>query len=219
MSRVLLAVGTVVGLLAGAGIAWAAWTSSGPGSVTARAATLGTTTATASAWTCGAGAAASRFAAGTGGVEAFPGQVVVITTTTPTARAATTTTTPAAPTTTTTAAAPTTSGSASGSSVAPTTTTVAPTTSTTGVVTGLGASATTLSWTAAIAATGYQYQAATTADFAAPVAAGATGALSATVTVRAVLRTTVYLRVRATAWAWTGPWSPTVTTTAGPCLV
>jgi hypothetical protein len=37
--------------------------------------------------------------------------------------------------------------------------------------------------------------------------------------VRAVFRTTVYLRVRAAAGAWTGAWSPTLTTSAGPCLL
>jgi hypothetical protein len=39
------------------------------------------------------------------------------------------------------------------------------------------------------------------------------------VTVRAIFRATVYLRVRAAAGAWTGMWSPTLTTAAGPCLL
>jgi hypothetical protein len=39
------------------------------------------------------------------------------------------------------------------------------------------------------------------------------------VTVRALAKTTVYLRVRAAAGAWTGAWSPVLTTSAGPCLL
>lgn len=219
MSRALVTLLTVGALLAGGGVAFAAWTSSGPGTVTARAGTLTAPTATAAAWTCGSTPATPRFAGGGRAVEAFPAQ----TTTAPPAPTTTTTTTTgpttsAAPSTTTVA--PTTSvpGSATATTTTTTTTTVAPpTTSTSGVVTGLGAAATTLSWTASGAAS-YQFQAATTADFANPVAAGATGATSASVTVRAIFPTTVYLRVRGVVGAWTGPWSATLTTRAGPCL-
>jgi hypothetical protein len=60
--------------------------------------------------------------------------------------------------------------------------------------------------------------ASTTADFAAPVASGTTSSASSAVTARAILKTTVSLRVRATVGTWTGAWSPTLTTSAGPCL-
>ncbi|MDL5155815.1 hypothetical protein [Actinomycetospora termitidis] len=219
MSRALIALATVLGLLVGGGVAWAAWTSSGPGSATARANTLGTPTATASAWTCGT--TPSGFAASGRGVESFGEQVVTTTTATP--RAATTTTTTAAPppaTTTTTTPSITTAVPTSTSSAAPTTTTtVSPTTSTSGAVSGLGAAAATLRWSAVPGAAAYQFQAAPTADFAVPSTGGTTSGLSSTVTVRALLvRVTVYLRVRAVSGAWSGPWSPTLTTTAGPCL-
>lgn len=215
MSRALVTLLTVGALLAGGGVAFAAWTSSGPGTVTARAGVLSAPTATAAAWTCGSTPTTARFAGGGRAVEAFPAQTTTAPAATTTSRTTTTGPTTAAPTTTVT---PTTS-SPGPTAAATTTTTVAPTTtSTTGVVTGFGAAATTLSWTATGAAT-YQYQAATTTDFANPVAAGATGGRSATVTVRAVFPTTVYLRVRGAVGAWTGPWSATLTTRAGPCLV
>lgn len=231
MSRALVTLLTVGALLAGGGVASAAWTSSGPGTVTARAGVLTAPTATAAAWTCGSTPTAARFAGGGRAVEAFP--AAAQTTTAPRAplAATTTTTTTAGPTKTgtpaTTTATPSTSSPAPASAATTaattttttTTTTVAPTTtSTSGVVTGFGAAATTLSWTATGSAS-YQFQAATTADFANPVAAGATGAASATVTVRAVFSTTVYLRVRGAVGAWTGPWSATLTTRAGPCLL
>ncbi|MEJ2869033.1 hypothetical protein WCD74_14765 [Actinomycetospora sp. OC33-EN08] len=213
--RALVALAVVTGLLAGGGVAWAAWTSSGPGSATARATALGTPTATASAWTCGT--TPSGFTGAGRGVESFPEQVPTTTTTTPPA-ATTTTTTPPAPTTTTpsvTTAAPTTTSSAAPT----TTTTVPPTTSTSGGATGLGAAAATLRWSAVPGAAAYQFQAAPTADFAVPSTGGTTSTLSSTVTVRTLLlRATVHLRVRAISGAWTGPWSPTLTTSAGPCL-
>ncbi|MFC5064194.1 hypothetical protein [Actinomycetospora atypica] len=224
MSRALVTLLTVGALLAGGGVAFAAWTSSGPGTVTARAGALTAPTATATAWSCGSTAAAPRFAGGDRAVEAFP--AAAPTTTAPAAPLAATTTT--VPTTTPSSAAPTTTPSVTPTTSVPapaaattttTTTTVAPpTSSTSGVVTGLGAAAATLSWTSTGAA-GYQFQAATTADFANPVAAGTTAATSATVTVRAILPTTVYLRVRGVVGAWTGPWSPALTTRAGPCLL
>ena len=226
MSRALVTLLTVGALLAGGGVAFAAWTSSGPGTVTARAGALTAPAATAAAWTCGSTPAAPRFASGGRAVEAFPAAAPP-TTTAPAAplAATTTTTTTAAPTTTTaapptTTVTPTTSGPAAAAATTTTTTTVAPpTTSTSGVVTGLGAAATTLRWGSVPTAASYQFQADNTADFASPVAAGATGATSATVTVRAIFPTTVYLRVRAVVGGWNGPWSPTLTTTAGPCLL
>jgi hypothetical protein len=219
----LLALAAVLGLLAGTGMALAAWSSSGPGTATARAAALGTTTASATAWTCGGLLGTSKFADARG-VEALPRAVALppATTTTPTAAplapsSAGQATTGAAPSTTPV----TTTRATTTTTVAPTitTTTIPPTSTTTGVVTGLGAVASTLSWTAVPSATSYQFQASTTADFAAPVASGTTSTTSTTVTVRAVFRTTVLLRVRDAAGAWTGPWSPTLTTSAGPGLL
>lgn len=233
MSRALVTLLTVGALLAGGGVAFAAWTSSGPGTVTARAGALAAPAATAAAWTCGSTPATPRFASGGRAVEdfraaeAFP--AAAPTTTAPAAPLAatttTTTTTTAAPTTTSaappsTTVTPTTSGPAAAAATTTTTTTVPPpTTSTSGVVTGLGAAATTLRWGAVPTAVGYQFQADNTADFSSPVAAGTTGATSATVTVRAILPTTIYLRVRGVLGGWNGPWSSTVTTTAGPCLL
>jgi hypothetical protein len=211
----------VASVLAGAGVALAAWASSGPGTATARAANLGTTTASATAWVCTGllGTSTAKFAAG-GAVEALP---QATTTTTATARplGATTTTTPAAPTTTTTPAPVTTTAPAATTTApAPTSTTTAtPTSTTTGAVSGVGTLTSTLSWTAVAGATSYQFQASTTADFAAPVASGTTPGTSNTVTVRALAKTTVSLRVRAAVGAWTGPWSPVLTTSAGPCLL
>jgi hypothetical protein len=220
----LLALVTVVALLAGGGVALAAWSSSGPGSVTARAGSLGTTTASATAWACGGllSGSAAKFAVGGPGVEALPRAAALPqVTTTSTAAPTTTTTSPPAPTTSIASPVTTTATPAVPTTAAATTstTTATPTSTSTGAVTGLGVVAATLSWTGVPSATSYQFQAATTADFAAPVTSGTTSTTSNTVTVRAVLKTTVYLRARAAAGAWTGAWSPTLTTSAGPCLL
>ncbi|MCD2192249.1 hypothetical protein LQ327_02415 [Actinomycetospora endophytica] len=223
----LVALIATVALLAGGGVALAAWSSSGPGSVTARAGSLGTPTASATAWVCTGllGTSTSKFTNG-GAVEALPRAAALPQATTSTATplaSSSTTTSPAAPTTsssspvtTATTPAPTTATAA-----APmTSTTIAtPTSTTTGGATGVGSLASTLSWTAVTSATSYQFQASTTTDFAAPVTSGTTSVLSNNVTVRALVKTSVYLRVRAAAGAWTGAWSPVLTTSAGPCLL
>jgi hypothetical protein len=220
----LLALVTVMALLAGGGVALAAWSSSGPGSATARAGSLGAPTASATAWVCTGllGTSTSKFTSG-GGVEALPRAAALpqaTTTATASPLASTTTTTsPAAPTTTTAAPVTTATTPTTTTTAAPTTTTAAPTSSTTGGAGGIGSLASTLSWTAVAGATSYQFQASTTADFAAPVTSGTTTALANAVTVRALVKTTVYLRVRAAAGAWTGAWSPVLTTSAGPCLL
>jgi hypothetical protein len=215
---VLTVIAAGLALLAGAGVALAGWASSGPGTVTARAGSLGTNTATISAWTCTGllGNSVAKFGSGAAsGVEALP--QVTTTTTTPPASTTPPVTTTAAPTTSavTTTAAPTTTSSAAPS----TTTTTTPTSTTTGVVTGVGTVAATLSWTAVTSATSYQFQVATTTDFAAPVASGTTPALSSSVTVKALVKTTLYLRVRPAAGNWVGAWSPVLTSSAGPCLL